>query len=484
MPIKNGLQYKERLDRNRPDIRIAGQQVQGKVSEHAAFKGLMATQASMYDMQADESAKARMTFESPLSGERVGLSFLQPKTKKDLAARREMMQAWAYAHNGFLGRAPDYMNTALMAYSSAAGILEKDYPQFAANLRNYYVYCRENDITLSHVFIQPKAARLSNFLLALENPPAARVMEKNKDGIIVRGAFMLDTQGATSDEILVYPAPFPTFHEGESPYSFFFAVPSCLPGIRFVCRESFVGGESAYDYPLSSRYEEMDTLVLFEDVLVPWDRVFLCGDVSMANRLSEESRFHTHAATQVMCKNIAKTEFFLGVAETMAETSGIDQNAHVVEMVSELLVILETLKSLQLAAENGAKRDKWGSMVPDPKPLLAANVYFPKVYPRMIEIIHLIGSSSVIMIPSEKDFDGKLGDLLQRYLKGVGLDAKNNVQLSRLAWELSVSAFGGRQSVYEKFFFGNAATVTNRLYNGYEGREKYKQRILDFLSEK
>lgn len=444
----------------------------------------MATQASMYDMQGNDIWRDKLTYPSPLTGDRVGLSFLQPKTKKDLAARRIMMQAWAYAHNGFLGRAPDYMNTALMAYSSAAGVLDKDYPQFAANLRNYYVYCRENDITLSHVFIQPKAARLSNFLLTLEDPPAARVVEKNKDGIIVRGAFLLDTQGATSDEILVYPTPFPTFNEGESPFSFFFAVPSTLPGIRFVCRESFVGGESAYDYPLSSKYEEMDTLVLFEDVLVPWDRVFLCGDVNMAYRLSDESRFHTHTSTQVMCKNIAKTEFFLGVAETMAEASGIDQNVHVVEMVSELLVILETLKSLQLAAEVGARRDKWGSMLPDRKPLLAANAYFPKMYPRMIEIIHLIGSSGIIMIPSEEDFNGDIGSQLKRYLKGVGVDAKDNVQLSRLAWELSVSAFGGRQSVYEKFFFGNAATVTNRLYNGYEGREKYKQRILDFLSGK
>ena len=381
MAAKNGMQYRDRIDSQPPHVRIAGEQAVGKLSDHKAFKGLMSTQAGLYDMQHDPQWRSILTYESPLSGDPVGLSFLQPKTKKDLAARRKMMQAWASSHHGFLGRAPDYMNTTLMSYASAAGFLEKETPQFAANLRSYYEYCRENDITLSHVFIQPKAARLSSFLQTLEEPPAARVVDKSKDGITVRGAFMLDTQGVTSDEILVYPTPFPSIHPDDSPYTFFFAVPSHLPGIRFICRESFVGGDSSFDYPLSSKFEEMDTLVIFDDVLVPWDRVFLYGNESMAIRFVEESRFHTHASTQIMCKNIAKTEFLLGTMELMAEANGIEQNSQVVDMVTETMIILETLKGLQIAAEHGASRDKWGSLLPDRKPLLAANAYFPKVYP-------------------------------------------------------------------------------------------------------
>lgn len=116
-------------------------------------------------------------------------------------------------------------------------------------------------------------------------------MEKNKDGIVIRGAFLLDTQGATADVILVFPAPFSFTVEEESPYSFAYAVPSNLEGISFLCRESFVGGESTYNDPLSSRLEEMDTLVIFDDVTVPWDRVFICGDEKMACRLLDESHF-------------------------------------------------------------------------------------------------------------------------------------------------------------------------------------------------
>ncbi|BBH20098.1 putative 4-hydroxyphenylacetate 3-monooxygenase [Paenibacillus baekrokdamisoli] len=482
MPVKNGKQYIERINKHLPDVRIAGEQVKGAISEHKAFKGLMTTQASMYDMQQDERWKATMSYSSPLTCDPVGLSFMQPKTKKELAARRKMMQTWAYTHHGFLGRAPDYMNTAIMAFSAAAGLLEEETPQYASNLRRYYEYCRENDITLSHVFIQPKAGRLSTFLKTFEEPVAARVMEKNKDGIVIRGAFLLDTQGATSDEILVFPAPFPSVSTEESPYTFAFAVPSNLPGVRFICRESFVGGESAYNYPLSSRFEEMDTLVIFDDALVPWDRVFICGNENLAFRLINESRFHTHASAQIMCKNIAKTEFLLGTIETMIEAAGLDSHDHMIEKVTEVILALETLKALQLAAEKGASPDRWGSMLPNRKPLLAANAYFPKIYPRMIEIIQLIGGSGLIMIPEEKDFDTDISGQLNRYLKGIDLDAKANVQLSRLAWELSVSAFGGRQSVYERFFFGNSTTVNNRLYNGYKGRETFKNRVRDFLS--
>ncbi|MGF7047268.1 4-hydroxyphenylacetate 3-monooxygenase [Paenibacillus sp. DS2015] len=482
MSVKNGTQYIERINKHLPDVWIAGVQVEGTISEHKAFKGLMQTQASMYDVQQEDRWKSKMTYSSPLTGDPVGLSFMQPKTKKELAARREMMQAWAYTHHGFLGRAPDYMNTAIMAFSAASGLLEEKNPQYAANLRCYYEYCRENDITLSHAFIQPKAGRLSTFLKTFDDSETARIVEKTKDGIIIRGAFLLDTQGATSDEILVFPPPFLSVAAEESPYTFAFAVPSNHPGVKFICRESFVGGESTYNYPLSARYEEMDTLVIFDDALIPWDRVFICGDENLAYRLIDESRFHTHASAQIMCKNIAKTEFLLGTIESMIEVAGLDSHDHIIEKVTEVIIALETLKALQLAAEKGASPDRWGSMLPNRKPLLAANAYFPKMYPRMIEIIQLIGGSGLIMIPDEQDFNTENSGQLNRYLKGIGLDGKENVKLSRLAWELSVSSFGGRQTVYERFFFGNSSTVNGRLYNGYKGRETFKNRVKDFLS--
>lgn len=482
MPVKNGMEYIERINNKLPDVWIAGERVRGAISEHVAFKGLMATQAKMYDMQFAEESKAPMVYSSPTTGDPVGLSYKQPKTKKDLAQRRGMMQSWASIHHGFLGRSPDYMNTAIMAFSSASGLLESKYPRFASNLKRYYEYCRENDITLSHVFIQPKVGRISTFLRTFEDLGAAQIIEKNKDGIVIRGAFLLDTQGATSDEILVFPTPFSLSGTEDSPYSFVVAVPSNLNGISYMCRESFVGGDSTFNYPLSSRFEEMDTLVVFKDVTVPWDRVFVCGDEEMAYRLMGESHFHAHAGMQIIAKNIAKTEFILGTIEMLVEASGLDNHDHIIEKVTEVIVALETLRAFQLAAEKGASIDQWGNMLPDRRPLLAANIYFQKMYPHMIENIQVIGASNLIMIPDERDFDTDMSDQLNRYMKSINLDAKRSVQLSRLAWELSVSSFGGRQAVYERFFFGNTAVVNNRLYADYQNkRSKYKNRVNNFL---
>ena len=96
----------------------------GNISEHPAFKGIMKSQAALYDMQHDASLKDVMTYQSPSTGDHVGLSFLQPKTKEDLVKRRAMVQQWARSNNGLMGRSPDYMNTALMAFASSANFLK------------------------------------------------------------------------------------------------------------------------------------------------------------------------------------------------------------------------------------------------------------------------------------------------------------------------------------------------------------------------
>lgn len=123
--------------------------------------------------------------------------------------------------------------------------------------------------------------------------------------------------------------------------------------------------------------------------------------------------FHTCAGTQIICKNIAKTEFLLGMIDMLVKTAGLESHGHVIEKVTEVIVALETLKAFQLAAEKGASPDRWGNMLPARKPLLAANVYFQQVYPRMIEIVQLIGASNLIMIQGAME---KYRDRVQDFL--------------------------------------------------------------------
>ncbi|GAA3401272.1 4-hydroxyphenylacetate 3-monooxygenase, oxygenase component [Paenibacillus hodogayensis] len=481
MPIKNGKQYTDRIDQAKMEIWLSGEKVKGPLSAHPAFRGLISTQASLYDMQGSEAFKDAMTYASPATGDPVGLSFLRPVEKGDLERRRAMMTLWSGRHHGFLGRAPDYMNTTIMAFGAAAGLLEEHNPQYADNLRRYYEYCRDQDITLSHAFIVPHAGRLSTFMKTLEQPETARVIEKNKDGLVVSGAFLLATQGATAEEILIFPAPLPSFAD-VNPHAFAFAVPSDLPGIRFIARESFVAGDSPFDYPLSSRFEEMDMLVVFDRVLVPHDRVFLYGDENMAVSFIEQSRFHTHATHQVLCRNVAKTEFLLGTIEAIIQMLGLRTYPHVVEKAAEVIAALETLKALLTSSELQAKNDRWGTMLPAPGPLYTANFLYPKLYPRLIEIVQLLGASGLVMIPGERDFLSPVEADLNAHLKGIDTDARSKIGLFRLAWELSASSFAGRQTLYERFFFGDGGKVASRLYDNYGDKEKCRERVNNFVS--
>lgn len=119
MPAITGDQYIKRIDQLQSNVWIDGKQVTGNISEHPAFKGIMKSQAALYDLQHDSSLIEVMTYPSPLTGDRVSLSFLQPKSKEDLVKRREMAQQWAKLNNGLMGRSPDYMNTALTAFASS-----------------------------------------------------------------------------------------------------------------------------------------------------------------------------------------------------------------------------------------------------------------------------------------------------------------------------------------------------------------------------
>lgn len=481
LSIKNGKQYVDSINRLNPAVLLKGERLSGNISEQVAFRGLLATQASLYDMQGEETYRDKMTYLSPHSGEPVGLSFIWPKTKTDLRRRRTMMSLWASRHGGFLGRSPDYMNVALTAYASAADVLNQLNPEYAENLKRYYMYCREQDITLSHAFVQPAGSQSYALTDSCEDGISAKVHEMNQDGMTVSGAFLLATQAVTSEEILIFPPPTRLLEE-DSPFTFAFAIPVNSPGVTFICRESYVQGDSAYDFPLTSRFEEMDTLVLCDRVHVPRERIFLYGNARVGQELTQESQFHAQVSHQTLCRYIAKAEFFLGTAEHLAKLIDLHSDA-MKEQISEIIVVLELLKSLLLQAEDKAKKNKWGIMVPDKSTTLVANAFFPKIYPRLVAVIQHLASSRLVIVPSEKDFQTDLSAHLKKYLKISDTEAFEVVALNRLAWELSASSFAGRQVQYERFFFGSPPRVWARLYEGYTGREQSLERVNRFLKQ-
>src|SRR2546427_6656112 len=313
MGARTGQQYIEGLRDQEREVWLRGERVKD-VTTHPGLAGGVRAIASLYDMQHDPRLRDEMTYVSPTSGERVGLSFIVPRTREELERRRVMMLHWARATCGMMGRSPDFMNVSYAAWAAAADLFAQNRAEFGDHVRRYYEYIRENDLTLTHSLLNLQRSRNIAGTFNLSDDTALRMVRETDAGIVVRGSRILATLGPLADEIGVYSPRMGRMTEGHSPYALNFAIPCGTPGLKFLCRESFDVGKSYFEHPLGSRFEEMDAVVFFDDVVVPWERVFLLGDVGLINATAANTNSSIHTAHQGAAKNETKCELLLGTA--------------------------------------------------------------------------------------------------------------------------------------------------------------------------
>src|SRR5437764_10987128 len=334
-----------------------------------------------------------------------------------------MMSHWARATCGMMGRSPDCMNVTFAAWSAAERYFAQGRPEFGENVRRYYEYLREHDLTLTHALINLRRSRTVSGVFSLEQGTALSVVRETEAGIVVRGARVLATLGPMSDEIAVYSPRVARHTDKHSPFAINFAIPCGTPGLKFLCRESFDLGRSRFDHPLASRFEEMDCVVFFDDVLVPWERVFLLYDVDRLNRTPHVTHSTAHSAHQGAAKNLAKSEFVLVLALLITETLGNAHLPHTEERIGELMLYTELMRSCMRAAEADAATDRWGVMCPAILPVESTRNLMMTCYPRMIEILQLLGSSRSLLTPSEMDLAGPRPPAIDRYLATENTEA-------------------------------------------------------------
>ncbi|HWI22844.1 MAG TPA: 4-hydroxyphenylacetate 3-monooxygenase, oxygenase component [Baekduia sp.] len=480
MGARTGQQYKDRLAASNPTIEIHGETLTGPVPEHPAFRNVVDTYAQLYDLQHDPELRDVMTYESPTTGDRVGKSFMAPRTAEDLVGRREMMSTWARHSMGMLGRSGDYLNSSLMALSEASEWFNQADPAFGQNIRNYYEKVREEDLLTTHTLIPPQANRAEGAGAQMGGSLTAKIVKEDDNGIVVRGARLLATIGPISDELLVFPSTVLKGTPEDAPYSFAFAINSDAPGLKYVCRESMDHGRSHFDHPLGSRFEEMDAVVVFDDVHVPFERCFLLGHPEMCNAFYADTNAAVHMTHQVTTRTTAKTEYMLGLISCMTEAIGIEKFQHVQEDIADAIVTLEQLRAFVRAAEADAELNKWGVMTPRWEPLNACRNWYPRHYKRFPEMLRKLGASGLMALPTEADVNGPAHDDIEAYLQSATLSGSERVRLFRLAWDTCISAFAGRQTLYEYYFFGDPVRMSGALVNSYD-REPYKAHVREFL---
>jgi len=481
MGIRTGEQYLAGL-RDGREVWMHGRRIADVTSEPGLCRGAR-TLAGFLDRAQQPQLIDKLTYTEAGGSERFSMSFLQPRSQADVARRGAAFYEWAKWSNGMFGRTPDYKNASVMAFAGAADYLAGagGRPEFAANMRSYYQLARNEDLVLTHTLVNPQF----NAALAAQgrsSPEVALQIVKETDaGVVVNGARLLATLGPHADEIEVFPSTLLTAAPENIPFAFAFTIPIDTAGLRLICRDTYDEGKSHFDAPLASRYEEMDAVVVFDNVLVPWERMFLYRDPGLCNKAFAETNAVVHMMHQVACGKLAKAEFIVGLLCAMAKASGKDKDMNVKGQIAEAMWIAEMVRAFLFSAEQQAEQDRWGMYVPLRRPLDTSRNLFPKLYPKLIEIVHMLGSSSLMATPCEADFSNAIAGDVERYFQLTNLDSRDRVALFRLAHDLAVSGFGNRQVLYERFFFGPQNIMASIYYDLYD-KDEMMDRVTELLA--
>jgi 4-hydroxyphenylacetate 3-monooxygenase len=480
MAARSGTEFLERLSAARVHVEIQGETLTGGVADHPAFRNVVRSYAELYDMQHDPDYRDILTYPSPSTGERVATSFLEPRTAGDLARRRQAFELWADRSLGMLGRTPDYLNSALMALASASDWFAQAEPAFGENIRRYYENAREQDLLCTHTLIPPQANRAVSGSQQAKGSLMAHITREDDNGIVIRGARMLATIGPFADELLVFPSTVLRNAPEDKQYSFACAVANDAPGLRYLAREPLDYGRPRHDHPLGSRFDEPDAVVVFDDVHVPYERCFVLGDPELCNGFYTRTSAVAHMTHQVLARTTVKTEFILGLVSLLTQAIGIEQFQHVQADIAEIIATLETLRALRRAAEADAAPNEFGVLTPSWAPLNTARNVYPKLYQRFPEILRKLGASGLMAAPTEADVTGPAAADIETYLQAATLGGAERVKLFRLVWDTCISAFAGRQALYEYYFFGDPVRMAGAYVAGYD-REPYMAAVRAFL---
>jgi 4-hydroxyphenylacetate 3-monooxygenase len=481
MGIRTGRELLESLRDDRR-IFIDGERI-GDVTIDPRLAAAAQSLAELYQMQHDPSLIDRMTFRSPISGEPVGMSFIEPRSGEDLIRRRDMVKIWMDATCGMFGRSPDFMNIFFTGFASAADEFGTRDRRFAENVRTYHAHIRENDICLTHTLVNPQVDR-SRPVEKQDKDLAAKIVKETDAGIVIRGARMVSTLCAYSHDLLVLPSTYLANSKEAEPYAFGFSTPVNAAGLRFICRPSVIhqNAASMMDYPLSARLDETDAMVIFDDVSVPWERVFIHRDPELCNELYNRTGIMPQIMHQFATKNLAKAEFMMGLGFAIAKSTNIDLHLHVQGMLAELIEYTEFSRACLRASEADAALGPSGIMTPAAMPLWTVRMMFPKMFVRMCEIIQLLGAGGLVAVPSYAGLAGAAAADVTTYFQAANADAATRIKLFRLAFDAAVSSFSGRQQLYERYYSGDPVRLAGTLYGLYE-KDAYIDRIVMMLDE-
>ncbi|MGE0733301.1 MAG: 4-hydroxyphenylacetate 3-hydroxylase family protein [Alphaproteobacteria bacterium] len=450
-----GREYLDSLDDGR-EIWIYGERVK-KITEHPAFQNCARMIARLYDALHEDhrSGKNVLTTATEWGGF-TQRHFKAPTNVAEQVAARDAIAEWARIGYGWLGRSPDYK----AAFLATLGANAEFYAPYQDNARRWYRFSQERVPFVNHAIIHPPVDRNT----APGSPAGAdvcvHVTKETAAGIHVSGAKVVATGSALTHFTFVA-------HHGLIPvqgkeYAVVFMTPTNAKGVKLICRTSneyraAVLG-SPFDYPLSSRLDENDAIFVMDDVFVPWENVFVYGDIEKANNFFPRTGFLPRALIHGCTRLAVKLDFITGLLIKATEITGARAFRGVEANIGEVIAWRNMIWGLSDAMAKTAAPWEGGAILPGMEPGAAYQVLAPEAYAQIKNLIEKTVASGLIYLNSHvADFKNpELRPYLDRYLRGSGgVDAVERVKLMKLLWDAIGTEFGARHELYEINYSGS-----------------------------
>ena len=478
-----GERYIQSL-RDGREVWLDGSRVED-VASHPAFSGMVRELARIYDVQHSEECRDEMTFVSPDSGNRCSLSWLLPRSADDLRRKRRNSEIWNQQCWGQLGRGPDILAPhiiTLYGFHKELSAVKNPHCDFGENIANYLRYCTEHDWFLTHALGDPQVDRSEQPQneqrgRGEEEEVALHVVEETPEGVIVTGGKQLATAAPISNE--TYVSLSATFVRRADPrFVLAFSIPTDSPGLKILCREPVSQWVGGFGHPLGALYDEQDSMLFFDNVLVPWDRIFMLYDAApLMQRFGASINFQGWGN---LCRIHERMRLMTAVATMIAEAIGVMEYREVSAKLGEMATYTEMWRHAMDGAEHNAFMTDDGLM--SLGSMSGMNIFFAQTSARMVQLLREICGSGLVMQPSERDLaNPELRAYLDRYMRGKGVGVEYKSRLYRLAHDLAVSSFGMRQEVYEYWHGGDPNRNRINLLRGY-GQSDMIERIQDLVS--
>jgi 4-hydroxyphenylacetate 3-monooxygenase len=462
--LRTGQQYLDAIAKDGRRIFVDGEEV-GDVTAHPAFAETARTMASLFDISSDPANRDLMTYTSPKTGKPVNRIWQLPTSVDELHQRRGAIQRWAEESFGFMGRTPDHVAGFFAGYAAAPEVLARDgNEKFADNAVKIYEFLRDNDVYIAYTIVPPQIDRSKP--AHQQNPPDlyAGVVEERDDGVIIKGAQMLGTGAVFADYI--HLSSIHPLRPGDENHAISLIVPANAHGVKIHSRRSYSrAASSIFDYPLASRFDETDALVVYDNVFVPWEHIFVYKDTGLCRDQWFETPAHILGNNQAQIRFVTKLKFLTGLAKRITEMNGVWPIPPVQGSIAEIAVQSAMYEGLLEAQIANAKPNANGIYIPDAQTHYAAMVLQSKIYPELLNMIRDLAGGGMIQLPSSvADFENpETGEDIRRYVQSPDVPAEDRVKLLKLAWDAVGSEFAGRHDQYEKFYAGAPFIVKQRF---------------------